>query len=158
MTLGSTTLGGTGGGVNLTPSEVRLDSSNGYGSTNNKISKFNTATTDTGTDLTLTQSATDGDSVTVNTEGWYSITAVKDMGGPGYVWGVSVNSNQLTTDLKLITSTHRVVATVSSGSNYFNSVATTVKLSASDVIRMHTDGRTDGTNNAVAMLRVVGPL
>jgi hypothetical protein len=151
--------GSSGGGVNTSPSDIRLDSSNGYGSTNTVISKWNTVTTNTGSDLTLTQSATDGDSITVDTSGWYNIIHIKDFGAAGRSFGISVNSTQLTTDIKSITSTHRIVASVSTSANFYLSVTSgSIYLAATDVIRAHSDGGADGSNSATAMLRVIGPL
>lgn len=56
--------------------EVWLWGHNGYGSTNTSVSRFVTVGTNRSTSaLTLTQSATNGDSVTVNEDGMYGMAA-----------------------------------------------------------------------------------
>jgi hypothetical protein len=151
--------GGGGGGANTgTPSEIRLDSSNGHGSTNTAIIKWTTITTNTGSDLTLTQSATLGDSVTVNTAGNYTCYIAKDYNGTGQPFGISVNSSELTTSIRTITLADRVAMQTVSDANYVQAISTTRHFSASDVIRPHDQNGTAGSNNAASTFYVMGPL
>lgn len=62
-------------GGSYTRTEVTLDSLAGTGSTNNNVARF-TNKTDTyaGSDLTVTQSSINGDSITINTDGLYNVS------------------------------------------------------------------------------------
>lgn len=72
---GSSGATGQTGPVNNPRSEIFIiGGSNGYGSTNTYVRRFKTVTTNTGTDMTLTQSSTNGDKVVINTAGIYAIT------------------------------------------------------------------------------------
>jgi len=55
-------------------SMVRLNTANGYGSTNTKIRRFTNVVTNQGTDITYADSATLGASFTINTSGTYGIS------------------------------------------------------------------------------------
>lgn len=54
-------------------SAIRLDVPNGFGSTNTSVMRFSNITVNQGTDMTLNQSASLGDSVTINTGGVYTV-------------------------------------------------------------------------------------
>ncbi len=55
-------------------SMVRLNTANGYGTTNTRIRRFTTTVTNTGSDITYADSASLGASFTINTSGIYSVT------------------------------------------------------------------------------------
>ena len=78
---------------------VRLFTGNGFGSTNTKIRRFATIQVYGGTDITITQSSTLGDSFTLNNPGVYAIT-YGDEGNTGSPQqGLTLNSANLTTDI-----------------------------------------------------------
>lgn len=150
---------GSGGGGGAA-SAIRLHTGNGFGSTNTKIRRFTTSVQSTGSDITYTDSATNGASFTVNTAGVYAIayTDEGDTGAPHM--GISLNSSQLTTDLSAITAANRLVGTNFGTGNERGSVAVTVLLAANDVIRAHTNSGTAGFISAPAnaAFAIVGPL
>lgn len=146
----------------LADNHVTVTTGNGYGSTNTRIRRFTTTLSSAGQALTYADSAANGGSVTVNEAGLYEIM-VSD-GGAGsnqtYGFGVSINSNQLTTNLDSITATHRAIYV-----NHYNETAAnntsstgcrTMRLAAGDVIRAHygLPSAPDSSAVAVTMLSV----
>jgi len=118
---------------------LHLTTGNGHGSTNTKIRRFTTTTTNTATaDITYADSATLGGSVIVVVSGLYSIY-LKDIDPAGGVFGVSKNSNQLTTSFASITESHKLIP-VSLSTETHGIGSRTCYLAAGDVIRAHTDG------------------
>jgi hypothetical protein len=77
-------------------SMVRLNTTNGYGSTNTRIRRFTNVVTNQGSDITYADSATLGATFTINSNGVYSINYT-DSFSTGEFLGVSLNSSQLTT-------------------------------------------------------------
>lgn len=119
-------------------SELRLDTANGFGSTNTVIGRFTTTTLSSGTAMTAADSATLGGSVTINEDGLYNITAIDALSGTGTI-GISLNSNQLTTAIFGITAANRL-ASMSVSSGFSGTVGCTKRLTVNDVIRFHGDG------------------
>lgn len=124
---------------------VDLHTGNGHGSTNTKIRRFTTAVTNTGTAITYADSAANGASFTINTEGLYSITYT-DRGSSVENLGISVNSSQLTTGIATITAANRLAATSISVANTYASVSIVTKLAVNDVVRPHDEGSLNGTD------------
>ena len=60
--------------VTAVQSMVRLNTTNGYGSTNTRIRRFSVVVTNQGSDITYADSATLGATFTVNTNGVYAIS------------------------------------------------------------------------------------
>ncbi len=129
--------------------EVLLTGGSGFGSTNTSVRRYTNLYSQTGSALTVTQSASLGDSVTVNVAGVYSITNTDyDTVAQGYL---------LTTRNSTSTSaTHpeRLVAT------YNNSVtplstSVTAYFNVGDVIRcLFTNINTPATSVDLVYLRV----
>ena len=117
--------------------EIWLSTNTNNGSTNTAIGRFVTTNTNTSTSMTLAQSSTDGDTITINVAGIYSVTYAGILNVNAY--GISKNSNQLTTAVGSITATHRL-SYFTSGNNIGNSVVGNVTFYAAinDVIRYHT--------------------
>lgn len=129
-------------------SRVRDEIGAGYGSTNTKIRRIETNVVNTGNAITRAISSTAGNSYTINQAGFYSMQySDRYTGGSGEL-GISLNSNQLTTNCDAITATTRIAymddASASGGLN----VSATLRLSSGDVIRPHTDGGTAVTGNS----------
>jgi hypothetical protein len=122
-----------------TDSSVRVDTANGYGSTATKIRRFSNVRDNLGSDITYADSATDGASFTVNTDGVYSIsfsdnfTAASD-------FGISKNASSLTTNFNALSSAERLAFTTTGASGYNSTAAGDFYLLAGDVIRAHTQG------------------
>ena len=125
---------GLGAGAAL--SMVRLNTANGYGSTNTAIRRLLTVVTNQGTDITYADSATLGASFTINVSGVYAIGYTDNFTGVGNL-GISLNSTQLTTDIGGITIADRLAHAVCPTSNYSTGCNATVYLPAGSVIRPH---------------------
>lgn len=134
-------------------SEIRLDTANGYGSTNTKIARYTTITTNNGgSDISYADSATDGMLITINTTGIYNISTQADFNTAANV-GISVNSNQLTTNIYQINLANYVANDTSSATGNITGVSACLNLTAGDLIRSHTDGAAAGATNR-SMFRI----
>jgi hypothetical protein len=80
-----------GSGSSTPNSEVRLNTVNGFGSTNTMIRRFTNTTINTGTDITYADSATLGATFTINTAGVYAIS-YSDSFAASADMGLSLNS------------------------------------------------------------------
>ena len=130
--------------VTTAQSMVRLNTANGYGTTNTMIRRFTNIVTNQGTDITYADSATLGGSFTINTSGVYAINYISCTTTASDI-GVSLNSSQLTTSIISITASAILTQATVSVANFSTCVATTVYLPASSIIRAHTDGGATGT-------------
>jgi hypothetical protein len=139
----------------MNKNQIRLSGGSGHGSTNTCIRRFTTILENVGTAMTLNQSSTNGDSITINVPGAYSF-AYSDAhtgSGTGSIWGLSVNSNQLTTTWYNITDSHRLIGVEGTGTaNAPAGCAVTVWLNAGDVIRAHTNATPVSTSDAAVRL------
>ena len=143
------------GSVTAPNSCVIVTTGNGYGSTNTAIRRFQTTQQSTGSDITYADSATNGGSMTINTTGIYCVYASDQYGSGQVAYGVSVNSNQLTTDILSITASARICAARSDANAYRISTSNCVKLTAGDVLRHHTNGSTGQDNSAYTVFGVI---
>lgn len=120
-------------------SKIQVHTGNGHGSTNTKIRKFSTVQHNLGNAMTLTQSGTDGDSITINVDGNYSFS-YSDYRGAATSFGLTLNSTALTTNIDscdpdILIATYSPVA-----GNERNTVAWSGHLKVGDIVRAHTDG------------------
>ena len=123
---------------------ITVTTGNGYGSTNNKIRRYTTTQSSTGSAITYADSASDGASFTINQPGMYEVYIVDSRAAGSAMLGISVNSNQLTTAIHSITATHRVaIAESAGGGGQRENVTRVLRLAAGDVVRPHTDGACD---------------
>lgn len=148
---GTTTLS-TAPAVTTAQSMVRLQFSNGYGSTNTKIRRYTGTTVSQGSDITYADSATLGASLTINTSGVYSMT-ISDTGTASSTVGISLNTTQPAVAISALTYAERLVHNTGNGTNPV-SASVTVYIAAGGVIRPHTDG-TAASNNAYADFTIV---
>jgi hypothetical protein len=136
-----------GVGAGQPRSEVSLANGNGHGSTNTKIRRFSTILKNEGTAITYSDSATAGASFTINEDGVYSVSYTDTRASGTATFGVSVNSNQLTTNISApITSANIVCIGDVFVAGFFGTATATLSLSAGDVIRPHTEGNVDSTS------------
>jgi len=147
---GNETVGGnltvTGKIAQTTPaSMVRVGTANGYGSTNNKIMRFSNTLASQGTDITYADSAANGATFTINTNGTYGVWFECALSASAYL-GVSLNSNQLTTAIYGITRANCLSANSTVAASVTGSCGGTFYFSAGDVVRVHTDGTATGGN------------
>ena len=119
----------------------RANTYTGYGSTNTRIPYFTTVVenVDTAAALTVSNSATNGLSITINTPGKYSISFSANFSSASTM-GLSLNSSQLTTNIVSITAANRLGLTDTAGAGFGSSISVTKYFAANDVIRPHTNG------------------
>lgn len=125
--------------VGALPSMIRLVSPNGYGSTNTQIPRFLTTVTSQGTDITYADSATLGNTFTINTNGVYAFTFHHNPSVASNI-GISLNSTQLTTSINSINVVDALVFSTIDTATNTRSVSWTGYLPAGSVIRAHTAG------------------
>jgi hypothetical protein len=151
------TIQGVGGQAYIRPSSgsvVRVNTANGYGSTNTFIRRFTTIVTNQGSDITYADSATLGATFTINTNGVYAISFSDQFNGSDFM-GISLNSTQLTTSIASITaSTRLAVTTTATNANYPGSCGVTLYLNVGDVVRAHTDADPSGTIPALTTFTI----
>jgi hypothetical protein len=137
----------------ILPSMVRLNTANGYGSTNTMIRRFTNTVASQGTDITYADSAALGASFTVNASGIYAISYVEDFTPTG-TFGVSLNSSQLTTNIFSIAATDRLTEnTTAPGSSASCSII--LYLLSGAIIRPHADASASvGTRQSFTITRV----
>lgn len=120
-------------------SSIHLDTGNGFGSTNTEIRRYTTISKQTGNDMTLTQSATLGDSITINKDGRYAMTVSNQHNVGQAFTGISLNSTTLATSIAGITVSDRLAIQSGNGTNGvdFSNASWAGNLSAGDIIRCH---------------------
>jgi len=131
----------------LVACEIRLHTGNGHGSTNTVIRRFTTKSIDIGTCLTHVDSATLGMTITIDEDGVYCITYSDVVSTGGASLGISLNSSELTTNIKDITAVDRIGISNNSGAGFTEQVVACVPLSATDIIRAHTDTTQNGVTD-----------
>jgi len=137
-------------GVEAPNSEVYVDTGNGHGSTNTVIRRFSNIRNDVGSDITYTDSSTNGASFTINTTGLYAINYSDYDASASEFVGISVNGSALTTSIATVTYAQgKRAITSTGGANIRQNVACTLRLSVGDIIRAHTNGNPDGTDDTV---------
>jgi len=130
-------------------SMVRVHTANGHGSTNIKIRRFSSIESNIGTAITYVDSASEGASFTVNEDGVYH-ASFSGSGNPTFYIGLSLNSNQLTTNISSIAVGDRLAITYESIGTGASHASWSGYLQAGDVVRPHTQGTT-GTAAYVMM-------
>jgi len=112
----------------------------GYGSTATKIPYFTNEPTNTpNSQFTMSNSATDGLSITILVAGVYSFSFCEDSGGQ-YI-GLSLNASSVTTNIEsLAVGEVLCISSVPSGGGVAEQVSITRRFAVNDVIRPHTQG------------------
>jgi hypothetical protein len=131
------------GNVTTPLSYVRLNTANGYGSTNTKIRRFTNIVNNVGTDITYADSATLGGTFTINTTGVYSVN-YSDQLTTAIEMGVSINSTQLTTSIYLINVADILTCSTTPMNSYASTSSAIFYAASGAVIRAHTTGGTTG--------------
>ncbi len=126
-------------------SSIRLNTVNGYGSTNTVIRRFSNTVDNLGTAITYTDSASLGASFIANESGIYTVTYA-DVFNSGSYFGLSKNSSQLMTDIRSINVADRLEIATSSASDFVQTVSWSGYLLKGDIVRPHTQGSASGTN------------
>lgn len=126
------------GAGNTNQSCIRVNTSNGYGSTNTKIRRYTNVVLNQGTDISYTDSAVLGALFTINTAGVYAISITEISVGATF-FGVSLNTVAPTTSIGGIAQTE-VLAASGAGAGVAGNASVVVYLPAGSLVRPHTDG------------------
>lgn len=143
-----TTATTTSRGLSYIPgSMVRLDSPNGYGSTNTGIRRYTNVTSTLGSDITYADSATLGASLTINAAGVYAISRW-DGGGTVGQMGLSLNTSSPTSNVANLSASERIALANLTGASSTTTtfVSATIVCAQGDVIRPHDLGAGEFTN------------
>ena len=145
---------GTFTGAVTTPlSYVRLNTANGYGSTNTKIRRFTNIVDNVGADITYADSATLGATFTINTAGVYSVSYGDQFTTVDFV-GLSINSTQLTTNIQGNTVSNILSASSTPVANQSATASSTFYAAAASVVRAHNGGSASGTQPTVCQFTI----
>lgn len=127
-------------------STIRVKTLNGMGSTNTRIWRWTNIVQNTGSAITLAQSATLGDTFTINETGIYSVSLTSIFVANTLI-GVTRNSTQLSTNVNAQTDTSvpLFITYVTAGENDNGSWQGI--LNQGDVIRVHAFGTTVSTSD-----------
>ena len=120
-------------------SMVRLNTANGYGSTNTKIRRFTNTVTNTGSDITYADSATLGASFTINTNGVYAISYGDTFATAQHI-GISLNTSAPTTNLDAIPVSEVLSEITTAGGASAGAASWVGYLPAGSVVRAHNAG------------------
>jgi VCBS repeat-containing protein len=123
-------------------SMVRLNTANGFGSTNIVIRRFTNVVTNQGSDITYADSAANGATFTINTNGVYAFS-YSDSAGSALSMGLSLNSAQLTTSIDSITMSTKLINTTTVTTDD-KACGWSGYLQVGDVVRAHTSGVAGG--------------
>jgi hypothetical protein len=126
-------------------SSVRVDTANGYGSTGTKIRRFSNVRDNIGTDVEYTDSAANGASFTVKSDGIYEISYTDQFNSLEYA-GITKNASSLTTNVNNLSSNERLSMGTSPAAHVTGVASWSGYLVSGDVIRAHTSGTPSGTN------------
>lgn len=136
-------------------SEVLVSGGNGFGSTNTTIRRFTNIVSSSGSAITYADSATLGNSFTINNAGVYCIQYNDSKSSGTANHGLSVNSTQLTTSINSITNANLLMQISVDGSLGVQGVVSYCGIFAvNDVIRAHTDGTQNTAGNPVVRLKI----
>lgn len=122
-----------------TASMVRVNTANGYGSTNTKIRRFTNVVTNQGSDITYTDSATLGASFTINTNGVYAVSYSDVLTAAADQVGISLNTTTPTTNIALCAAGEVLSLAYVGGVNYAAAAAWVGYLPSGSVVRAHTN-------------------
>lgn len=122
-------------------SQLRLDTNNGFGSTDNKIPKYTNSREDFGNMFSHNHGAygTAGLEITINRSGKYSFSISHDANAVSAV-GLSKNSSQLTLGVVSINVQDRLNVSSISVATQMDSNSWSGYLNKNDVVRPHTEG------------------
>ena len=122
------------------PSMVRVNTANGYGSTNTRIRRWTNTVTNQGSDITYTDSATLGASFTVNTNGVYCISFSLAISTVAQWMAIGLNASVANqAPISMLASEVLAVNYVGTGSSGGN-ICWTGYLPSGSIIRPHSDG------------------
>lgn len=125
-------------------SSIRLDTANGYGSVGNKIRRFSNVRDNIGTDIEYIDSATDGASFVIKSDGVYNISYTDEFNVASSL-GITKNVSSLTTSIQDLSIVEALSQTSTAGANFAGAASWQGTLQKGDVIRAHTQGIPTGS-------------
>lgn len=126
-------------------SEIKRQQGNGHGSSDTDIRRFINTIISRGTDITLTSNSTNGDFFTINAEGMYTVSYI-DSNSSALIIGITVNSTSLATSIAN-SANYNFRRAIHVGGNEEGNVQATMHLFPGDIVRAHTDGSGNLSNN-----------
>jgi len=138
---------------NIERSEIYVQDVGGYGGTATKIKYYSNVIKKLGKAITYVSDTTNGDSFVANEPGFYHMLICDQLSGAGSC-GISLNSTQLTTNGYQINQADIVLLMVPQA-NSPSSGSTILWLNIGDVIRVHGDGTSDGSNPSGDIFRMI---
>jgi len=141
-------------------SQIAVNTFNLYGSTNTRIMKFLNVTNGIngciiqGSDMTFSNDAALGASITINTPGVYTLSLTASF-GTSDSFGFSLNSVNLTTTIASIPVTERLCVSQTSAGNTPSTTGVSRYFAAGAVIRPHASSAGAGSTDALFQLTAV---
>ncbi len=133
-------------------SEIAVNTGNGFGSAGIFARRFLNVDVATGSDITYTQDATNGDSFSINTTGIYAISYT-DFSWPGDTFSISLNSDPATEITGLQPGNRLCSSSMDPG--HLQNCSVTLKLDAGDVIRAHRSAGAIGASDTSPFVRFI---
>jgi hypothetical protein len=127
-------------GADQVRSQIYLTGYNGYGATNTKILRFDTAQETVGNAIEYTDSASLGASFSIKEDGVYSVFISGQVTGTANWMGISVNSPSLTTSIDGVSYANGNRGMGYAEANVAVNLSRTLILKAGDILRFHTSG------------------
>lgn len=138
------------------PSDIWVNTPNGHGSTNSNIRVFTVLENSQGEEVTVNGlgDTVSGTSFTINEDGIYSISYVDANTGGDSTIGVSLNSNQLSTEIRAINQVSYLDSRDQLSSVYSAQISLCIPLNQGDVIRPHNGTALPNSTSYIAYMRV----
>ncbi|WP_299078906.1 hypothetical protein [uncultured Paraglaciecola sp.] len=135
--------------------EIYMTTPNGYGSTDLNIRGYSVTQRSVGTAISHAYTAANGSVFTINENGKYDIQFADQANASNENIGISVNSSELTTNIKIINAADRIslLNNISETSSSHCS-ALGVTLSVGDKVRIHTN-RNSAAGDVTGWMRIV---
>lgn len=146
---GTTWVSQANSGGTVGDSNVYVDSGNGRGSTNTRVRRFSNIRNASGSDITYADSAANGGSFTINTNGTYNATYCDGTSSGASNIAISVDGTALTTDASSITYAQGLRAVNYIPNGAYSCVSTAMYLLNGSVVRAQEDNVCDSTNQRV---------
>lgn len=133
---------------------IRIRNAAGFGGADNKIRVFDTVEQNIGQSIVYAAGSTGGggagSTFTIQRDGIYSVSYYDRNSAGDSAVGLSLNSNQLTTNIRSITAANNLI-TNQTASTAGGTVTVCLKFVVGDVIRAHTDGSQNATSPDVGI-------
>ena len=144
----------SGGFYTLPDNYVRLNTANGYGTTNTMIRRFTNIVSQAGSDITYADSATLGGTFTINASGLYSISYNDQFTGGSSGVGITLNSATLTTAIATVAVAEILAVAHTPAANLAGCASYHGLLAAGAVVRAHTGGVASGTQTSFCQFSI----